>query len=147
MTVTTTFKIEELLPHRKPMLLIDSVEEIIEDQAIVTKVFLDEDMIFFKGHFDGYPLLPGVILIEMMYQSCGILDRFTNNNNNTESSKPRIGKAVGIKSATFIREAKPNDTLIIKVKKINTIMNFKNFHAEIFVEDKLICKADLTVTN
>lgn len=146
MTATTTLKIEELLPHRKPMLLIDSVEEIIEDQAIVTKVFLDENMIFFKGHFDGYPLLPGVILIEMMYQSCGILDRFTSNKGLSDSS-PRIGKAVGIKSATFIKEAKPNDTLIIKVKKLNTILNFKNFHAEIFVEEKLICKADLTVTN
>ncbi|WP_336719013.1 3-hydroxyacyl-ACP dehydratase FabZ family protein [Chryseobacterium mucoviscidosis] len=146
MTATTALKIEELLPHRKPMLLIDSVEEIIEDQAIITKVFLDEDMIFFKGHFDGYPLLPGVILIEMMYQSCGILDRFSSSNG-TVGSKPRIGKAVGIKSATFIKEAKPNDTLTIKVKKLNTIMNFKNFHAEIFVEEKLICKADLTVTN
>lgn len=146
MTATTALKIEELLPHRKPMLLIDSVEEIIEDQAIVTKVFLDEDMIFFKGHFDGYPLLPGVILIEMMYQSCGILDRFTGNSGSSDG-KPRIGKAVGIKSATFIKEAKPNDTLTIKVKKLNTIMNFKNFYAEIFVEEKLICKADLTVTN
>jgi 3-hydroxyacyl-[acyl-carrier-protein] dehydratase len=146
MTATTALKIEELLPHRKPMLLIDSVEEIIEDQAIVTKVFLNEDMIFFKGHFDGYPLLPGVILIEMMYQSCGILDRFTGNSSSSNGN-PRIGKAVGIKSATFIKEAKPNDTLTIKVKKLNTIMNFKNFHAEIFVEEKLICKADLTVTN
>lgn len=146
MTATTALKIEELLPHRKPMLLIDSVEEIIEDQSIVTKVFLDEDMIFFKGHFDGYPLLPGVIMIEMMYQSCGILDRFTSNNSST-GGKPRIGKAVGIKNATFIKEAVPNDTLIIKVQKQNTILNFKNFHAEIFVEEKLICKADLTVTN
>ena len=146
MTATTALKIEELLPHRKPMLLIDSVEDIIEDQSIVTKVFLDEDMIFFKGHFDGYPLLPGVIMIEMMYQSCGILDRFTNNNGST-GGKPRIGKAVGIKNAKFIKEAVPNDTLIIKVQKQNTILNFKNFHAEIFVEEKLICKADLTVTN
>lgn len=146
MTATTALKIEELLPHRKPMLLIDSVEEIIEDQSIVTKVFLDEDMIFFKGHFDGYPLLPGVIMIEMMYQSCGILDRFSGAGGSGDS-KPRIGKAVGIKNATFIKEAVPNDTLIIKVQKQNTILNFKNFHAEIFVEEKLICKADLTVTN
>lgn len=144
---TATLKIEELLPHRKPMLLIDSVEEIIEDQSIVTKVFLDEDMIFFKGHFEGYPLLPGVIMIEMMYQSCGILDRFTTESRNGGETKPRIGKAVGIKNAVFIKEALPNDTLTIKVKKQNTILNFKNFYAEIFVEEKLICKADLTVTN
>lgn len=146
MSTATTLKVEELLPHKKPMLLIDRVEEIIEDQSIVTKVFLNEDMIFFKGHFDGYPILPGVIMIEMMYQSCGILDRFSSDSG-LRDSKPRIGKAVGIKNATFIKEAKPNDTLTIKVKKQNTILNFKNFYAEIFVEEKLICKADLTVTN
>lgn len=144
--MTATLQIEQLLPHRKPMLLIDSVEEIVPNESIITKVFLDEDMIFFKGHFDGYPLLPGVILIEMMYQSCGILDRFQPDRTET-TKKVGIGKAVGIKSAVFIKEAKPNDLLTIKVKKINTILNFKNFYAEIFIDEKLICKAELTVTN
>ncbi|QDP85569.1 hypothetical protein FNJ88_08340 [Chryseobacterium sp. SNU WT5] len=91
-------------------------------------------------------MLPGVILIEMMYQSCGILDRFQPDHTET-TKKVGIGKAVGIKSAVFIKEAKPNDLLTIKVKKINTILNFKSFYAEIFIDEKLICKAELTVTN
>ncbi|WP_185145792.1 hypothetical protein [Chryseobacterium sp. SNU WT5] len=45
--MTATLQIEQLLPHRKPMLLIDSVEEIVPNESIITKVFLDEDMIFF----------------------------------------------------------------------------------------------------
>jgi 3-hydroxyacyl-[acyl-carrier-protein] dehydratase len=135
----------ELLPHKKPMLLIDKIIETDYEKEITAETFLEEDLVFFKGHFDGYPILPGVIMIEMMFQVCGILNRISKNGG-SQSETPKIGKAVKIKSATFIKEARPNDTLTIKAEKINSILNFSNYNAQIYIGNELICKAEVTVT-
>lgn len=135
----------ELLPHRKPMLLIDKITNTDFDKSIETESFLNEDLIFFKGHFENYPILPGVIMIEMMFQTCGLLNRVAEKGKLPQEGA-KLGKAVKIKSATFVKEAHPNDTLIIKAQKVNSILNFSNYNAQIYIKDELICKAELTVT-
>ncbi len=63
-------KITELIPHRKPFLFVDAIDEANEETVTGRKTFTEEEF-FFAGHFPGYPVVPGVILVESMAQTGG----------------------------------------------------------------------------
>jgi len=63
-------EIENLLPHREPFLFVDEIVQADEKKIVARRVFSEKDF-FFPGHFPGYPVVPGVILVETMAQSGG----------------------------------------------------------------------------
>ena len=65
-------KVEAFLPHREPFLFIDEVIE-VSNEKIVAKRFVSPEEEFFKGHFPDFPIMPGVLILEAMAQSCGLL--------------------------------------------------------------------------
>lgn len=138
-------KPSELLPHKAPMLLIDKVLYTDFDKIIRVQTTVKGDAFFFQGHFPNYPILPGVVIIEMMFQTCGILNRVTSNNIFEKNKIIKLGKAVKIKSATFFKEVFPDSVLIIEAKKIRNIFSFSEYEVHASVKNQKVCTAELTL--
>src|SRR4051812_35856347 len=66
-------QIQGILPHRYPFLLVDRIVEVVPKQRIVGLKNVTVNEPFFQGHFPGYPLMPGVLMVEAMAQTGGIL--------------------------------------------------------------------------
>ncbi len=138
----------QLLPHRAPMLLIDEVLHTDFESTVIAKTTVKKDNFFFQGHFENYPLLPGVVMIEMMFQACGILNRITSmSKSDVPTIQNKIGKAVKINEATFFKEVFPDTTLIIQTKRIRNLLKFSEYKAIVLNEDgQKVCEAELIVT-
>lgn len=110
-------KIKSILPQREPFLFIDEVMEVEEGRRVVAKKYLDPKADFFKGHFPGNPLMPGVLTIEAMNQAAIILYYTT---------KPDIAKAnpdyyLTNVNATFKSPVYPGDTLILEAHNFKIV--------------------------
>lgn len=104
-------QIKEHLPHREPMLLVDEMV-LFEDengkQYCTGKLHITGDEYFVNGHFPGYPVVPGVILCEIMGQSSSILM--------LEALKGRTPFFTGIDGVRFKKQVRPNDTVEVTAK-------------------------------
>lgn len=100
--------IKQVIPHRDPMLLVTTVEDLEPGAHITTTFYVDPDREIFKGHFPGEPVLPGVYSVECMAQTADIL----------LLSTPRYAGTIplflGINNVRFLRKILPGDTLEIR---------------------------------
>lgn len=131
-------QIMKVLPHRPPFLLVDNILEISENHIIAQKnVTMNED--FFKGHFPGKPIMPGVLQIEAMAQAGGVL--FLNNVPDPENYLTFFAK---IDNAKFKYPVVPGDTLIFKLELLSPIRRgIMHMKGQAFVEGKLTSEAEL----
>ncbi len=100
-------QLKNILPHRDNMLLVDEAV-ITEDNMAVGKYFVRGDEFFLKGHFPNNPVVPGVILCEMMAQTCAVLLGGKTSSNEDKSVTPYF---TGLNKVKFKRPVKPNDTV------------------------------------
>lgn len=126
-------EIKGILPHREPMLLVDEVE--LVDGKAVGKCHIKGDEWFLQGHFPGNPVVPGVILCEMLGQSACVLLA----DGQAEGTTPFF---TGLDKVKFRTPVKPGDTLETQCEIIKTRGNFYFAKGKGTVNGKLAVSAE-----
>lgn len=138
MSVLTTKEILDILPHRQPFLLVDTIEELEPGVKATGKKCVTYNEPFFAGHFPGEPVMPGVLMIEALAQvgAVAIL-----------SMPENKGKLVffgGIKEARFKGKVVPGDVLMMETEIIKMKGPIGVGSAKAYVDGKLVVQAELT---
>lgn len=138
MSVLNTSQIMEILPHRAPFLLIDTVEELEPGVRAVAKKNVTCNEPYFAGHFPGNPVMPGVLIVEALAQTgaVAILSQ--------PQWKGKTAYFAGINQAKFKQKVLPGDTLTLETKIIKVKGPMGVGEACAYADGKLICKAELT---
>jgi len=135
-----TKRIMELLPHRPPMLLIDKMIDIVPNvSATGVRAVSISDPIFL-GHFPGYPIMPGVLIVEAMAQTAGALVMHSMN----ASAEDKLVYFMAIDRARFRAPVMPGEILTIPVKLQRARKPVWRFTGEAYVNGKLCAEAEFS---
>lgn len=138
MSVFNTAEIMEILPHRHPFLLIDTVEELESGVRAVAKKAVSFNEPYFAGHFPGNPVMPGVLIIEALAQTgaVAILSQ--------PEWKGKTAYFAGINHAKFKQKVVPGDVLTLETEIIKVKGPIGIGKATAYVDGKTACIAELT---
>ena len=134
MTVLDINEIRAILPHRYPFLLVDRIVELEADRVVgIKNVTANEP--FFQGHFPDFPVMPGVLIIEAMAQTAGVLV--------LKSIPDRANKLVllvAVENARFRKPVVPGDTLRMEMKVIKRKASVAKMDGVVVAEVEVMCK-------
>jgi len=134
-------KIQSLLPHRYPFLLVDRVIESEPGKRLVAIKNVTVNEPFFQGHFPSKPVMPGVLLIEAMAQATGLLAMAS-----AEVPKEAIYYLVGVDKARFKSPVVPGDQVHLEVEVIKNRREIWVFSAAAKVDGKVVASAEIMCT-
>lgn len=138
MSVLTTKEILDILPHRQPFMLVDTIEELVPGTKAVGKKCVTYNEPFFAGHFPGEPVMPGVLIIEALAQ-VGAVAMLS-----MPENKGKLAFFGGIKEARFKGRVVPGDVLMMETEIIKMKGPIGVGSARAYVEGKLVAQAELT---
>ncbi len=131
-------QIEKILPHRYPFLLVDRVLEInLEQNEIVGLKNVTVNEPFFQGHFPGAPIMPGVLLLEALAQTGGILVH-------QKGYDKKIAVLLNVANAKFRKPVLPGDTLLLYAKGVHISGNGGKIKAKAMIGQVLAVEAELS---
>jgi beta-hydroxyacyl-ACP dehydratase FabZ len=132
-------EIQEILPHRYPFLLVDRILEIEKGKRVVgiKNVTINEP--FFVGHFPGYPIMPGVLILEALAQVGGILLMRTLG----ATAAQKVMLFTGIDRARFRRPVVPGDQVRLEVEMLQLRRQVCRMRGHATVDGKLVAEAEM----
>ena len=131
-------EIQEILPHRHPFLLVDKIEELVPGERAVGYKAVTYDEQFFRGHFPGEPVMPGVLIVEALAQTGAVAML------GKEENRGKTAYFASINSAKFKRKVVPGDVLILETEIIKQKGPIGVGKAVAKVDGDTVCIAELT---
>ena len=138
MSLLSAKEIMEIIPHRQPFMLIDTVEELIPGVRAVARKCVSYNEPFFQGHFPAEPVLPGVLIVEALAQTGAVAIL------SLEENKGKTAYFAAIQSAKFKKKVVPGDVLVLETEIIKTKGSIGIGKATATVDGKVAVQAELT---
>ena len=136
-------EIEELLPHREPMLLIDELTNIVKLKSATAIVNVNKDSFYVQGHFPGQPVMPGVIIVEAFGQAAAAL---TAHGINKSAYENKLVFLMSVEKARFRNPVVPNCKLELNIEAIRSHGKVWKYKGEAFVDRKRMADAQWSAT-
>ena len=136
-------QIEELLPHREPMLLIDELYNIKKLFSATAVVNVRKDSFFVQGHFPDNPVMPGVLIVESFGQAAAAL---TAHGLDKSTYEDKLVFLMGVEKARFRNPVIPDCKLELNIEAIRSHGKVWKYKGEAFVEDKKMADAVWSAT-
>lgn len=130
-------EILDILPHRYPFLLVDRIVKLEVGKHVIGVKNVTVNEPFFQGHFPGYPVMPGVLIIEAMAQ-VGAVALLS-----LDENRGKIGLLAGVDKARFRKQVFPGDQLLIEVEVLKIKGPIGKAQGYVKVNDKIVAEAEL----
>ena len=134
-----TEEIKKLIPHRDPFLFVDTCEIIIPGEYGKSQKLFSANEYFFKGHFPDNPIVPGVIIIEAMAQTAGIVVSYKLKEFNEKSVL-----FMSVNKAKFRKPVRPDEKVSFEVKFINSVRDVYKFEGTCYKADLKVSEAEFS---
>ena len=138
MSLLTVKEIMEIIPHRQPFMLIDTIEEMEPGERALAKKCVSYNEPFFQGHFPGEPVMPGVLIIEALAQTGAVAIL------SLPENKGKTAYFAAINSAKFKKKVIPGDVLMLETEIIKVKGPMGIGKATATVDGKVAVQAELT---
>ncbi len=129
--------IQRILPHRYPFLLVDKIIHLDLDKKVIGVKSVTVNEPFFQGHFPGHPIMPGVMIIEAMAQTGGVLLL-----NSFPNPEQKLVYFMQINNAKFRKPVLPGDQLFLEIDLVNKKSKVVMMTGKAFVNETLVAEAD-----
>ena len=136
-------EIQELLPHREPMLLIDELTNIEKLKSAIAVVNVTKDSFYVKGHFPGEPVMPGVLIVEAFGQAAAAL---TAHGIDKSTYENKLVFLMSVEKARFRIPVIPDCKLLLNIEAIRTHGKVWKYKGEAFVDNKKMADAQWSAT-
>lgn len=136
----TNVEIQKIIPHRYPFLLVDKIIELEPGKRAVGIKNVTANEPFFQGHFPGFPIMPGVLIVEALAQTAGIA---ANAEAAHAEGDTKLGVFASIDEMKFKKQVTPGDTLRLEVEILSAKMGVVKAKVKATVDDKIAAEGEI----
>ena len=137
--ILNTNHIKNLIPHREPFLFVDTCKIIVPGEHGKSERIFSENEYFFKGHFPNNPIVPGVIIVEAMAQTAGIVVSYK-----LRDFKEKSVLFMSVNKAKFRKPILPNDKISFDVKFLNSVRDVYKFYGICSKNDTKVSESEFS---
>ena len=132
-------EIKKLIPHRDPFLFVDQCKIVEAGKKGISEKFFSKDEYFFRGHFPDNPIVPGVIIVESMAQTAGIVV-----SHQYRDIQDKSVLFMSVNKAKFRKPIFPNQNIRFEVNFLNNVRDVYKFQGSAFFEDTKVAETEFT---